>query len=212
MSLLYYSRLRFIQNLTPLLIAAPNTAHVVSIFAGNFEDPIKAGEVPIGTPPKADYGINSVRKNVAFMKTFMFEQLAEQHAGKISFIHIYPGLVDGPGFYSDVQPTWFKIVWRVMKPLLSFYMTSPDVCGEVMLSLATPRYPAKGAEKLGEVACGVAYSTQRELGGGAYGVGMRGDENKNVAYMKVRKDDTMQKVWEHTMEVFKGVDGKTAEL
>lgn len=211
MSLLYYSRIRFIQNLTPLLIASPTTAHVISIFAGGFEDPVKPGETPIGTPSKSDYGINSVRKHVAFMKTFAFEELAEQHAGKISFTHIYPGLVDGPGFLSDVNPLWFRVVWMVMKPLMSWYMTSPEVCGEVMLFLATPRYPAKGAATDGEeVVGGVAYGSQRERGGGAYGVGQRGDENTDVKYVKVRKDDTGKRVWEHTMEVFKNVEGKMA--
>lgn len=208
MSLLFYSRMRFIQNLTPLLTASPNIAHVISIFAGGFEDAIKPGELPIGTPSKRDYGVSSVRKHVAFMKTFVFEHLAEQHAGKISFIHIYPGLVDGPVFYSDVNPTWFKILWRILKPLASFYMTSPEVCGEVMLSLATPRYLAKGEAKSVDVAGEVAYSTQRELGGGAYGVGMRGDERKDVSYAEVRKNDTTRKVWEHLIEVFEGIEKK----
>ncbi|EAT81641.2 hypothetical protein SNOG_11142 [Parastagonospora nodorum SN15] len=122
-------------------------------------DAVKPDEIPIGIPSKKDYGVSSVRKHVAFMKTFAFEHLAEQHAGKISFIHIYPGLVDGPVFYSDVNPTWFKILWRLLKPLASFYMTSPE----------------------------------RELAGGAYGVGMRGDEGKD-------------KVWEHLMEVFEGIE------
>jgi hypothetical protein len=202
MSLLFYSRMRFIQNLTPLLTASPNTAHVISIFAGGFEDTIKPSELPIGTPSKMDYGVTSVRKHVAFMKTFAFEYLAEQHAGEISFIHIYPGLVDGPVFYSDVNPKWFKILWRLLKPLATLYTTSPELCGEVMLSLATLRYPAKREAKPVDVAGEVAYSTQRELGGGAYGVGMRGDERKDESYTKVRKDDTTRKVWEHLIEVF----------
>jgi hypothetical protein len=210
MSLLYYSRIRFIQRLAPLLTAAPNTARVVSIFAGGFEDSIKAGEVPIGTPSAENYGVTSVRKHVAFMKTFAFEELAEQYAGKISFTHIYPGLVDGPTFYSEVNPLWFRIVWRVMKPLVSWYMTSPEVCGEVMVYLATQRYPAKGTVKpddeSNEALGGVAYSTQRELGGGAYGVGQRGDEGKDVSYVKVRKEDTRRQVWEHTVGVLEGID------
>jgi hypothetical protein len=211
MSLLYYSRIRFIQNLTPLLTSSPTTAHVISVFAGGFEDPVKPSETPIGAPAKADYGINSVRKHVAFMKTFAFEELAEQHAGRISFTHIYPGLVDGPGFLSEVNPLWFRVVWRVMKPLMSWYMTSPEECGEVMLFLATARYPAKGAMREGvEVVGGVAYSSQRELGGGAYGVGQRGDENTDVKYIKVRKEDTRKRVWEHTMEVTKEAEGKVA--
>lgn len=213
MSLLYYSRMRFIQKLTPLLTASPNTARVISIFAGGMEDGVKPGEAPIGIPSPETYGITSVRKHTAFMKTFFFEELAQKHAGKISFIHIYPGLVDGPTFYADVNPLWFRILWFFVKPLASFGMTSPQLCGEVMLYLATQRYPAKGSMKSGEeskTVGGVASSTQDEFGGGAYGVGQRGDENKAVSYVKVRKSDTSKQVWDHTMQTLADIEKKNA--
>jgi NAD(P)-dependent dehydrogenase (short-subunit alcohol dehydrogenase family) len=211
MSLLYYSRMRFIQKLTPLLTAAPGTAHVVSIFAGSMEGRVQPGETQIGTPPAAIYGATAVRNYTVFMKTFFFEKLAEKHAGKISFIHIYPGLVDGPTFYTEVNPSWFRILWRVLKPILWLYMTSPEACGELMLYLATLRYPAKGTAQPdggSKASGGVAYSTQRELGGGAYGVGRSGDENKTVSYERVRKDDTAKKVWDHTMEILAEIESK----
>ncbi|EUC37257.1 hypothetical protein COCCADRAFT_1841 [Bipolaris zeicola 26-R-13] len=201
MSLLYYSRIRFIQNLSGLLRASPTTAHVISIFAGSVEDQIKAGEVPIGAPEAAIYSVTEVRKRTCFMKTFIFELLAEQHEGKISFVHIYPGLVDGPTFLSEENPLWFRILWRVLKPLASWYMTSPEVCGQVMVSLSTGRYPAKGTLAGDKV----AFSSQREMGGGAYAVGQRGDERKEVSWAKARRDDTAKKVWEHTMGVLQGV-------
>jgi hypothetical protein len=211
MSLLYYSRIRFIQNLTPLLSASPNTAHVISIFAGNTEDSPKAGDVPIGIPSAEDYGMTSVRRHTCFMKTFCFEELAEKNAGKISFTHIYPGLVDGPTFYSDVNPLWFRILWRVMKPLVSWYITSAKDCGDVMVYLATKRYPAKGAmrpDDESKVIGGIAYSTQHELGGGSYVVGQRGDESKSVSWVTLRKSDTSKNVWDHTMETLSGIETK----
>jgi hypothetical protein len=191
--------MRFIQNLTPLLTAAPNPAHVISIFAGSVEGSHSPDALPIGVPPPASYGVTAVRNHVVFMKTFFFEELAEKHAGQISFIHIYPGLVDGPGFYTNANPLWFRIAWRLMKPLFSWYMTSPDVCGDVMVFLATKRYAAKGVES-GAVVGGLARSSQGEVGGGTYAVGQRGDENKGVSYEKVRKGDTGKRVWEHTIE------------
>lgn len=213
MSLMYYSRMRFIQNLAPLLSAAPNTAHVISIFAGNMEDSIKPDEVPIGIPPPDVYGVTAVRKYTTFMKTFFFEELAQKHAGKISFTHIYPGLVDGPSFYSDVNPLWARMLWRIMKPLLLVFMTAPDVCGDVMAYLATNRYPAKGTLKPGDensVIGGVAFSTQHELGGGSYAVGQRGDEREGVSWAKYRKDDTGKKIWDHTLEKLAEIDKKNA--
>ena len=70
-----------------------------------------------------------------------------------------------------------------------------------MLFLVTRRYTAKGRGDEGEV----AFSSQRERGGGAYSVGQRGDERKEVSYQKVRKGDTGERVWEHTMGGIGGV-------
>lgn len=170
----------------------------------------KPGENCIGTPPPGTYGINSIRKHVCYMKNFFFEELADKHAGKISFTHIYPGLVDSPVFYSDVNPLWFRVVWRMLKPLVSWYVTSDRDCGAVMVFLATGRYPAKGAKIDGDVVGGVAYSTLREQGGGCYAVGQRGDENQNVAFEKLRKGDEGRKVCEHTMGILEGIERRNA--
>lgn len=194
----------------PLLLASPSPAHVISIYAGGMEDGTAPGELPIGLPPASIYGITSVRKHTCFMKTFLFEELAEKHAGKLSLSHIYPGLVDGPTFYSPDMPSWFKWVWMLVKPLAWLYMTAPEVCGEVMVYLATPRYPAKGELASGETRVGgveAAKGTNGEVGGGAYAVGQRGDvSSKGKSYEKVRTEETSQKVWDHTMEVLDGID------
>jgi len=195
----------------PLLTASPLPAHIVSIYAGGFEDSTSPGELPIGCPPDSSYGIGGVRKHTCFMKTFFFEELAEKHAGKLSLSHIYPGLVDGPAFTSSDVPTWFKILWSILKPIAWLYMTSPEVCGQVMLYLATSRYPAKGTtdESNKAVAGGieVAKSTKDELGGGSYALGQRGDvHNKGKSYEKVRKDGMSKQVWDHTMETLERIE------
>lgn len=209
MSLLYYSRIRFLLNLTPLLLHSlnPSGAHVISIFAGTMEDRIDAKNLPIGPPCPAAYGVTSVRTHVSFMKTYLFEALAEANTGNISYIHVYPGLVDGPTFLSKVNPLWFRVLWRVAKVLMGWYMTKPEVCGEVMVFLGMGRYPARGVDgrKGGEV----AFSSMRERGGGAYAVGQRGDEKKEVSYAKLRQSDTRDRVWKHTMGVLEGVQGLT---
>ncbi|KAJ5833025.1 hypothetical protein N7474_001336 [Penicillium riverlandense] len=185
-STVYYSRIRFILQLLPLLTSSPLPGHVISIYAGGFEDGTSPGESPIGCPPPSTYGLTAVRKHTSFMKTFMFEELAEKNAGKLSLIHIYPGLVDGPAFYGPEIPSWFRFLWRILKPLASLYMTSADDCGDVMTYLATSRYPAKGTA--GNKSAGgveVAKSTQGEPGGGCYAVGQRGDVGaKGKSYAK----------------------------
>lgn len=210
-STVYYSRIRFIMQLLPLLTASPLPGHVISIYAGGFEDGTSPGESPIGCPPPATYGVTGVRKHTCFMKTFMFEEFAERHAGKLSLSHIFPGLVDGPGFYNPEMPTWFRLLWRLLKPLASLYMTSADDCGHVMLYLATSRFPAKGTvERPHKKAIGgveVAQSTLGELGGGSYAVGQRGDVGtKGKTYEKVRQEGMSKQVWDHTMEILTRIE------
>lgn len=214
-STVYYSRIRFIMQLMPLLTASPLPGHVISIYAGGFEDGTKPGELPIGCPPPATYGVTGVRKHTCFMKNFLFEELAQKNAGHLSLSHIYPGLVDGPALYSPDMPTWFRILWRVLKPLASLYMTSEDDCGLVMLYLLTSRYPAKGTlEKGGKNLVGgveVAMSTNAELGGGSYALGQRGDvQTKGKSYEKVRQEGMGKKVWDHTMETLESTQRDNA--
>ena len=84
-----------------------------------------------------------------------------------------------------------------------------------MVYLATGRYPAKGTVALGDerkVIGGVSFSSQRELGGGAYSVGQRGDELSRVIFAKNRKSDTSKKVWDHTMKTLEDAEAKNAAL
>lgn len=174
------------------------------------EDGTSPGQLPVGCPPDAEYSLNTVRKYSTFMKTFMFEELAEKYAGRLSLTHIYPGLVDGPGFYSNEMPAWFRIVWRVLKPLAWLYMTSAEDAGMVMVYLATSRFPAKG-QKVTD-GSELTKSTQEEVGGGSYGVGQRGDSVKGIRYEKIRKEDTAKTVWDHTMETLNRIEAANAKV
>lgn len=194
---MYYTRIRFIVQLLPLLTASRLPAHAVSVYAGSFEDGTKPGQFPVGCPTDAAHGLGAVRKHATFMKTFFFEALAEKHAGRLRLTHIYPGLVDGPAFLGPDSPTWFKIFWRLVRPLTSLYMTAPDVCGKVMMYLATASFPAQGTSSDAKE---VARSSQGERGGGSYSVGQRADAQKVIMYEKVRQADTKEKFWKHTME------------
>jgi hypothetical protein len=197
--------MKFILELMPLLTASPHPAHVISVYAGGMEDGTGAGELPIGLPDDKIYGLSSVRKYTGFMKTFFFEELAEKHAGHLSLTHIFPGLVNGPTFLSPDMPLWFRIVWRFMKPLAWYFMTPPEVCGDVMVYLGTSRFPAKGEVPKADFVLPI--STKAEAGGGCYAVGQRADiANKLRSYDKARTDETSQKVWDHTMETFERIE------
>lgn len=201
-------------QLMPLLTASPVPGHVISVYAGGFEDSTRPGDLPIGCPPDSTYGVTSVRKHTTFMKTFLFEELAEKYAGKLSLTHIYPGLVDGPTFYSPEMPGWFRVLWWLFKPLAKLYMTSPQVCGGVMVYLAASRYPAKGHIKDSKRLMNgvhIASSSKAEPGGGAYTVGQRGDASDKISYEKVRKEGLSEQVWDHTMDTLERIEKQNAK-
>lgn len=210
-STVYYSRIRFILQLVTLLTASPRTGHVISVYAGTFENGVKAGEEPIGSPPVDAYSFNTVRKYTSFMKTFIFEELADKYAGRLSLIHIYPGLVDGPGFTE--MPLWFRIVFNVLKPLTWFAMTPPADCGMVMAYLATSRFPAKYSVRDAHASTDaeVAKSSLGVPGGGAYSLGQTADsQTQQVMFEKARRADTSKKVWDHTIKTLDDIAKKNA--
>lgn len=197
----------------PLLTASPRAGHVVSIYGGGMDHTnVKPGKHLIGCPPDAEYGINGVREYASFMKNFVFEELAARHAGRLSLSHVYPGLVDGPGFENPELPVWFRLVLRlVIKPLMFWYMTAPADCGKVMVYVGTDHFPAKG-QKVPEGVQPVL-GTDGEVGSGAYALGQRADlmSKKNEAlYVPVREKDVSKKCWDHTMETLERIEKENA--
>ncbi|KFA55640.1 Sat2 [Stachybotrys chartarum IBT 40293] len=212
-STIYYSRIRFILQLLPLLTASPRVAHVISVYAGGMENGVKPDEEPIGFVPAEIYHFNTVRKYTTFMKTFVFEELAEKHAERLSLIHIYPGLVDGPGFTQ--MPRWFRVLFTLMKPLTSLYMTRSEDCGMVMAYLATSRFSAKGSGQDAPTSTDTLApkSSLGVVGGGAYSLGQRADsQTPQIMFEKSRKPDTSKKAWDHTIRTLDDIAKKNATI
>ncbi|KAH7323127.1 hypothetical protein B0I35DRAFT_427166 [Stachybotrys elegans] len=200
-STLYYSRVRFVTKLAPLLSASPRAGHAVSVYLGAKERGVTT-DAYIGRTPDEKYGVVEVGRYLGFMKTMVFEDLAEKYAGKIRFTHIFPGLVDGPGF--DQLPRVYRILWTLLKPIAWIWMTPPEDCGAVMVYLATDRFPAKGAAKDG---ADVVRASSGERGGGSYSLGQLADAPpQQVLYEKARKEDTHKKAWDYTMNLLDDIE------
>lgn len=67
MSSLYYSRMRFIMQLLPLLLASPLPAHVVSVFGPGRDDEIFPDDLSLRDPKR--YGFMNMGSHVAYMTT-----------------------------------------------------------------------------------------------------------------------------------------------
>ena len=195
---MYYSRTRFIQNLLPLIAAAPALRRVVTVFAGSKEGPITPSDFPCRKVPML-----AQRGHLASLNTLSLEHLAEQYPS-VSFIHDFPGsvktnLVRG----GEGASIWvLKQVFRVVGPMVNI---SAIECGERQLFLATSaRYPGGDEAKGVPLVAGgndVATGTNGKKGSGVYALDSEGESagGKVLELLaKLRKEGTVEKLTEYT--------------
>jgi hypothetical protein len=207
MSLLYYSRMRFITNLLPDLLSStlPTGAKVISIYAGGMEG--QGSLFPDDLSLDQHYSFANCRTHAIAMKTMFFEDLVIKHSGKLSCSHIYPGLVVHKGFDDPNFPWWFKVAWKGAKPLARFlpmHLKAEEI-GQRVLYLATDRYPARMIEEQDEK--DMIKATDGVKWGGAYSVTYTNEVNDvRSFYEKLRPKSFKEAVVEHTGKVFEAIE------
>ena len=228
MSLLYYSRMRLVTQLLPLLLASPLPARAVSVYGAGKEGKLFPADLSLRDP--RHYGFANVRSHVVHMTTLFLEALARRHAGRLSLVHVYPGLVVTEAFDNPSLPTLFKVVWRLAAPVVRPFSVPPTECGERILFLASGRFPARQATEDGTAAAattnggggggataagadtrgGIATGSDGTRGGGAYAVNWDGETiSTDKAYKKVREANLAGQVWDHTMRAFAEIEAGT---
>lgn len=214
---MYYSRMRFIVNLLPLLLASSLPAHVISIYAAGTEGKLLPDDLSVRNP--THYTYLQARSHITYMTTLFMESLAERHREKLSLCHVFPGLVITPGFQNPDLPTWFKHLWRWIGPIVAWFTAlSPTEAGERMLFLATPRFAARqsregdvdsksGTDTATEANADIATGTDGKCGSGAYAVNWNGETiSVERAYRRIDKKDLTRKVWDHTTKAFEEIE------
>jgi hypothetical protein len=207
MSLLYYSRMRFITNLLPNLLSStlPTGAKVISIYAGGME--VQGSLFPDDLPLNQHYSFANCRTHSIAMKTMFFEDLVTKHPGKLSCSHVYPGLVVHKGFDDPDFPWWFKVAWKGAKPFAKFlpmHLKAEEI-GQRVLYLATDRYPARMIKEQDEQ--GLIKATDGVKGGGAYSVTYTDEVNDVQSfYEKLRPKGFKEAVLAHTGKVFEAIE------
>ncbi|MCJ1393101.1 hypothetical protein MMC18_005973 [Xylographa bjoerkii] len=216
MSLLYYSRMRFVMNLLPLLLASPLPAHIVSVYAAGKEGKLFPEDLSLRA--SQHYGQANVRSHVTYMTTLFMETLAERHPGQLSLVHVFPSVVITDAFYNAGLPTWFKLTFRLAAPILRPFTVPPEENGQRILFLATPRYPARQVTdsetttKRGEASAHhgdaeVAVGTDGNRGSGAYACNSDGETIPlKGTYRKLREEGLAKKVWDHTIKAFDDIE------
>lgn len=206
----YYSRMRFVANLLPLLQKSPSPSTVISVLSGTKEGPID---------PKDIAGKNvkpwNARGHISSLSTLTFEHFADI-APEVTFIYSYPGFVDTPignsmkGLAGAIMRGMFT-VYRAVGPKLPY--VSFEETGERYTFLATgSRFPSKQKSKsVSQHENEVAVGSDGKLGSGVYTLDEAcesGDAKVQKILQGLREAELGPKIWEHLQAEFKRITGK----
>ncbi|KAI0116238.1 hydrogenase/reductase-like protein [Hypoxylon sp. NC0597] len=203
-ALTYYSRIRFIVNLLPLIQAASSLRRVVTVFAGTKEGPIFPNDFAGYT-----LGFGSGRGHFTSMITLALENIARE-APEVSFVHDYPGFVK-TGLGRDAKGPAMAVAKAVSTVIGPFLNIPLDEAGErhVFFSTSAQFPPAAGEPRADGVslskAMQIAISTDGKTGGGVYSIDSEGEPcNRKVleTLAKLRNDGSRDKLWKHTQDEF----------
>ncbi|KAK4694108.1 hypothetical protein P7C71_g3416, partial [Lecanoromycetidae sp. Uapishka_2] len=203
----YYARIRFTQQLLPLLqLASPKLSRVVSVLAPGEESRTNFHIDDLDL--KKNFSLRTAACHAITMTDFSFEEMAKQNPS-ISFVHTYPGMVK-TGFTKDAGFA-LKMALNLAVTVFSPWTVGIEESGERHLYAATSAaYPPKSGEK-GGVGIGGDQPTKGsdgEAGSGAYLIGWEGDFRGNEKVLKeLREKNAGQKIWQHTMSILKSVRG-----
>jgi hypothetical protein len=191
----YYSRIRFITNLLPLLRNASTLRRIVTVGGGGMEGPLDVADFPALRVP-----LPQLRGHLTTLITLGLEAIAKT-ASDVSFVHDYPGTVN-TGLYRDMDVPPFDTSLSV--PI--------EESGERHLYLATSaRFPSREGNDTAvrsNAGVEVAAGTTGEVGTGVYSVG----ENCESASSEVvellavlREKGMVEEVWRHTEREFRRI-------
>jgi NAD(P)-dependent dehydrogenase (short-subunit alcohol dehydrogenase family) len=202
LALRYYARMRFTQNLLPLLEAAESQpGRVVSVLGGGFEGNINADDLDL----KHGYNIVSCAMHSVTMTSLAMEHLAASQ--RASFVHVFPGLVGTNIYTNSFLPPLAAVYNYGMWPLMYPFSVNIEESGQRHLFHATSEhYPANTIDRSDATATRdgdrAAMGSNGVLGSGAYLMNWKGETSAAGKKMqRLRAQGMAQKVWKHTTEL-----------
>ena len=204
-ALTYYSRVRFITNLLPLLRYASVLRRVVTVAGGSLEGPLDASDFPARRIP-----LRAIRGHLTTLISLGLEAVGKT-APEVSFIHDYPGTVDTT--LVSRMPGLLGVVLRAYIYLAGRWICVPiEESGERHLYLATSaRYPPVNDRKGSDSAVplgnrvDVAQGTNGGVGSGVYSVGWDGESSSPTVQKLLaglRDKGMVEEIWRHTESEF----------
>ncbi|PQE14209.1 short-chain dehydrogenase reductase SDR protein [Rutstroemia sp. NJR-2017a BVV2] len=194
----YYSRLRFIVNLLPLLEQATSLRRVVTVGGGSKEGLLDATDFPALHVPR-----EKLRGHLTTLITLGLEAVAKTAPG-VSFVHDYPGTVPTALYRNIGGPPTAAIDTFV----------SIEESGQRHLFLATSAmFPTQSGQEAGVELPGrleIATGTTGEIGSSVYSVGSDCESASPAAMellAELRRVGMVEEVWRHTDSEFRRVTG-----
>lgn len=206
-ALAWYSRIRFITNLLPLIQNSTSLRRVVLVGGGGHEGRLDPNDFPALHVP-----LRQIRGHIITMKSLGLEAVAKT-APDVSFVHNYPGTVD-TALFTHIKGV-AGVVMRTYLALLGRWVCIPvEECGERQLYMSTSaKYPAlKDGCPTVPLGDGVelAQGTNGEAGGGVYSI-TADCESSPPSVMKLladyRDEGMVERIWSHTESEFKRILG-----
>jgi NAD(P)-dependent dehydrogenase (short-subunit alcohol dehydrogenase family) len=201
----YYSRMRFLVTLAPLLRAAPSPRVVAVLSAGNegmvWDDDWKIQKHPI-------------RKAIGVpisMTTLFMEEFAKQPGNeRMVLAHIYPGWVGDTNFQVKGLPVLLKFFldWVVV-PLGKRIGYSSEEAGERVLFAATNgRFRRlKKEDRANALGSMIQKGVDGEVGSGVYIIGaLTQTLEANKILKELQKNGMAKKVYDHTLSEFERIE------
>ena len=194
-SIQYYSRMRFIVNLLPLLSQASilgQPARVVSVLGAGKEGKILRNDLPL----KDNYSFKNCVTHAITLTTLALEQLAMANPG-VEFIHTSPGVVR-TNISRGLGPV-ISLISRTLLLLASPLTVPVRESGERHLYLALGKH--RGNEDTQQSSLEVST-------GNMYRFDWKCEAcNGNDAVQEYRQRGVGVDVWKHTVAVFKDACG-----
>jgi len=180
-SLRYYGRVRFAQQLLPSL---SSTARVISILAGGKEGKIFEDDLDL----ERNYSVGNAAAHFGSLMTLSWDHLAArpEKEGR-SFVHIFPGLVSTGLLGRSAKGALGVFLRWVVEPVLSLFVARPEEVGERMVFVAT---------------------TQEGYGKGSWSLDWDGKTMEVDVLKGYRERGFAEKVWEHNVRMFERAAGR----
>ncbi|EGS21711.1 uncharacterized protein CTHT_0035780 [Thermochaetoides thermophila DSM 1495] len=239
LAVMYFSRLRFITNLSSLLYSATGLRRVVSIFAGAREGWVyrshwadEGRELHMSSSPCSLHAIPHYSSLMTLALEACAKRAADEHLraglgnGLVSFVHTDPGEIpknywsDIPGVRATVLRMICRTVMWVMKNDLKLPM---EEAGERQLFFATSRRfaPKEGSKDEHEgdgvplvEGVTVAKGTDGIIGSGVYSVDVEGETSERTVseLSELKRGRFAPLVWEQVEREFVAITGGTFDM